>query len=97
MSLERPVVAFRVGGIPETLTDGLTGVLVAPGDIDGLARAIMGILDDPAAASRMGSAGRERVLERFTGRAMAESVWKVYLETAGDRRWRRGPRAARGN
>jgi glycosyltransferase involved in cell wall biosynthesis len=58
----RPVVASRVGGIPELVEDGETGVLVQPEDAAALAAAVLRILDDPAAATEMGERGRRRAL-----------------------------------
>ena len=55
-----PIVASRVGGIPELLTDGVTGRLVPPGDPAALASAIDEVLADPALARRLGEAARER-------------------------------------
>ncbi|MGQ0565390.1 MAG: glycosyltransferase family 4 protein [Gemmobacter sp.] len=59
-----PVVACRTAGVPEVVADGLSGVLVPPGDDDAMARAIAGLLTDPAAARAMGQAARARVAER---------------------------------
>jgi len=56
-----PVVASRVGGIPEAIEDGRTGVLVEPGDAVALADALEGLLRDPERAARMGSAAALRV------------------------------------
>jgi glycosyltransferase involved in cell wall biosynthesis len=58
----RPVVASRVGGIPELVEDGETGLLVQPEDAAALAAAVVRILDDPAAATAMGERGRRRAL-----------------------------------
>jgi glycosyltransferase involved in cell wall biosynthesis len=58
----RPVVASRVGGIPELVEDGETGVLVRPEDATALAAAVLRILDDPATAKAMGERGRRRAL-----------------------------------
>lgn len=66
-----PVVASRTGGIPEIVVDGETGLLVDRADIGGLAAAIIELLADPARRRRMGAAGRERVLRRFTWAAVA--------------------------
>ncbi|HLI57126.1 MAG TPA: glycosyltransferase [Actinomycetota bacterium] len=60
----RPVVASRVGGIPELVEDGVTGLLVAPGNPDDLARALLGLLADPDRRAAMGAEGRRRVLAR---------------------------------
>jgi glycosyltransferase involved in cell wall biosynthesis len=65
MSARRPVVAARCGGIPETVVHGVTGLLVPPGDADGLAVAVMGLLADPEQARAMGEAGRARVRAHF--------------------------------
>lgn len=54
-----PTVATRVGGIPEAMTDGREGVLVAPQDVDALAEAIGRLLDDPRLRARMGAAAVE--------------------------------------
>jgi starch synthase len=60
-----PVVTTTVGAIPEMVPDQVAGILVAPGDRRGLARAIAELLDDDVARRRMGAAARARVLERF--------------------------------
>jgi glycosyltransferase involved in cell wall biosynthesis len=61
-----PVVASTVGGVPEVVADGETGVLVPPGDADALAAALRRVLDDGGAVDGpMGRAGRERCLARF--------------------------------
>lgn len=65
MALERPVVASRVGGIPEAVVDGETGLLVAPADDDDLAEAILRILRDPVLGKTLGRAGLKRVEEHF--------------------------------
>jgi glycosyltransferase involved in cell wall biosynthesis len=57
----RTVVGGRVGGVPDVLEDGVSGLLVDPEDIQGIAAAIVRILGDPAFAERMGRAARERV------------------------------------
>jgi glycosyltransferase involved in cell wall biosynthesis len=66
MALGRAVVASAVGGIPEMIVDGTTGVLVPPADIDALAAALAGLAGDPARAARLGQAARARVAELFT-------------------------------
>jgi glycosyltransferase involved in cell wall biosynthesis len=72
-----PVVASRVGGLPEAVQDGVTGLLVdnAAGSI---AAAMRRLLDAPDEARRMGLAGRERVAARFTVEIMVEKTLAVY-------------------
>jgi len=82
MAQARPVVATRVGGTPELVIDGETGILVPPGDVSGLARALGELLADPERARRLGEAGRARVLERFSAEAMTRRVLEVYDEIA---------------
>jgi glycosyltransferase involved in cell wall biosynthesis len=64
--LGKPVIASRVGGIPEIVTDGETGLLVEPGDESSLAEAMARLLDDDQLAERMGAAGRVAVRDKFS-------------------------------
>lgn len=57
----KPVVAGRSGGVPDAVHDGETGLLVDPEDVDAAARAVAGLLDDPARAAAIGRAGRHAV------------------------------------
>ncbi|AKJ09224.1 glycosyl transferase family 1 [Streptomyces incarnatus] len=82
MACGTPVVASRVGGIPEVVDDGRTGLLV---DVDdafeaGLARALDTVLGDPEAARRMGEAGRERAVGEFGWDAVARRTAALYEE-----------------
>ena len=61
----KPTVATRVGGIPDAVDDGKSGILVEPGDYQSLSRTIIGLLNDPAAGLAMGRYGRQRVREQF--------------------------------
>jgi glycosyltransferase involved in cell wall biosynthesis len=72
MAMGVPVVASEVGGIPEAVQDGITGLLVTPGDAEALARALIRVLDDRDFAIRLGAAGRQRVLDEFN----AHSGWR---------------------
>lgn len=78
----RPVVASRVGGIPDVVDDGVTGVLVPPRDPGALARALQRLVDDPEAARAMGRAGRARYERQFTMERVAREVEQVYEEVA---------------
>jgi starch synthase len=84
MACETPVVASRVGGIPEIVVEGETGYLVDynPDDIDAFTSGLAGraekLLSDPALASRLGKAGRERVLQHFGWPAIASRTVQLY-------------------
>lgn len=65
MSCEVPVVASRIGGIPEVVDHGVTGLLCDLADVDGMAHGALSILRDPASARRMGEAARRRAIEHF--------------------------------
>lgn len=78
MSFGKPVVAFRVGGIPDWCKDGVTGLLAEPGDWRDLARKIQRLLDDPASGRELGANGRQRVLQCFTAKVHLERLQSVY-------------------
>lgn len=80
MACGTPVVASRVGGIPEVVVDGETGWLVPPGDPAALAEALRVSLADPTRARRMGEAGRRRVEAHFSWDRIAEHTLAVYRE-----------------
>ena len=86
MACAAPVVASAVGGIPEVVEDGVTGRLVAYDEKDpaaferGLAEAIDSVIADPAAAARLGEAGRERAVREFGWDAIARRTLAVYEE-----------------
>jgi L-malate glycosyltransferase len=73
-----PIVATRVGGIPEIVDDGQDGVLVPPADSAALAEAIAALLRDPARRGRLAAAGRVKVLERFGFERMVRAYEAVY-------------------
>jgi glycosyltransferase involved in cell wall biosynthesis len=77
----RPVVATRIGGIPEVIDDGVTGLLVRPRDPQALADAINRLLADPSAAAAMADRGRALVQAQFTARRMAQPTEELYGET----------------
>ena len=81
----KAVVAGRSGGLVEAVSHGLTGILVDPVDLGAVAEAILSVLEDPALARRLGRAGRERVLARFTWRHMALQARRIFADAAGIR------------
>ncbi len=81
----RPLVATVRGGPPEIVTDGVDGVLVDPQDTTALAGAVLGLLDDPERAARIGAAGRRRV-EDFTWERVVDRYEDLYAGLDGSPR-----------
>ncbi|HEU0103177.1 MAG TPA: glycosyltransferase family 4 protein [Mycobacteriales bacterium] len=82
MACATPLVATTAGALPEVVgPDGVAALHVAPGDPEALAAAIGRVLDDPALAARLGAAGRDRVVELFTWRAVARQTVAWYHAT----------------
>ncbi|HSB67760.1 MAG TPA: glycosyltransferase family 4 protein [Candidatus Methylomirabilis sp.] len=79
MALGKPIVATRVGGVPELLGDGEAGILVPPGDSAALAEAVTTLLRDPARAAALAEAGRRRAT-RYDAETMLSLLAKVYRE-----------------
>jgi glycosyltransferase involved in cell wall biosynthesis len=73
-----PVVVSRVGGLPELVQDGATGLVCPFGDPDGVVAAFRRLLDDPTTAHRLGAAGRDLVHKRYTVQAMAQAYEREY-------------------
>jgi glycosyltransferase involved in cell wall biosynthesis len=78
MAMGKPVIAIESGGIPELVDHGKTGLLSPVGDAEQLVGNISALLDDPVRRSEMGALGRQRVLEQFTSRRMADDIERVY-------------------
>jgi glycosyltransferase involved in cell wall biosynthesis len=75
-----PVVATRVGAIPEVVQEGVEGYLYEPGDVPALAAFLERLLSDPAMARRMGACSRNRVAQEFGVEAMAGRIFELYQE-----------------
>lgn len=73
----RAVVASRIGGTPEMIRDGITGLLVPPGNVNALRDGIRGLLQDAAERSALGLAGREQARERYSLRRFAARIGDV--------------------
>ncbi|HSL97680.1 MAG TPA: glycosyltransferase [Candidatus Deferrimicrobiaceae bacterium] len=86
MALSRPVVATAVGGIPEMIEDGLTGLLVPPREPAPLAGAIARLLTDHPYADTLARAGKDLVHERFCVELMVRAVETIYDEAVADER-----------
>jgi glycosyltransferase involved in cell wall biosynthesis len=80
MASGTPVIASRVGGLPEVIEDGETGFLVPPGDVATLRDRIETLLGDRALASRMGARARGRVLAHWTWAQCAQRCLAAYAE-----------------
>jgi starch synthase len=83
MACGTAVVASHVGGIPEVVSDGETGLLVPPDDPGALAGALSSLLGDPDRAAAMGRLGRERAVTHFGWPAIAAQTAALYAELAG--------------
>jgi glycosyltransferase involved in cell wall biosynthesis len=84
MAAARPVVASRVGGVPEVVVDGVTGIVFPAGDREALAGALAGLLADPERRRAMGEAGRRRYEERYTLERMAAAYASLYHRALED-------------
>jgi len=80
MAAGRPVIARRVGALPETVMHGETGILIDDDQAESVARALETILEDPARRRAMGRAGRATAEERFGAERSVETVERVYQD-----------------
>ncbi|MFQ5901665.1 MAG: glycosyltransferase [Thermodesulfobacteriota bacterium] len=78
MALSKPVVATNIGGVPEVVDDGITGILVKPGDSNTLSDAINRLLNSQDLMHSMGQNGRERYLKIFTQNRMLKGIEGLY-------------------
>jgi len=82
MACGAAVVASAVGGIPEVVADGQTGLLVPPGDERALAEAVNALLADPARAAEFGARGRSRATAEFSWEKIAAQTADLYAKLA---------------
>ncbi len=80
MAAARPVIVSRVGGLPEVVEQGKTGLLIAPRDADALAEALARLLDDPDLAKKLGAAARRRVRAHFSLDRLGKEINAIYEE-----------------
>ncbi|MGO8670760.1 MAG: glycosyltransferase family 4 protein [Capsulimonadaceae bacterium] len=85
MAMSKPVVASATGGTPELVAHAVTGLLVPPGNPDALADALKTLACDPELCRSLGSAGLERVREKFTLGRMVDRIEDLYYEALGPR------------
>jgi glycosyltransferase involved in cell wall biosynthesis len=78
MAFSLPVVASAVGGVPEVIEHGVSGLLVAPGNATELAHGIAYLLDNPGRAGEMGKKAHQRVVQHFDASKMVEQTAYLY-------------------
>jgi glycosyltransferase involved in cell wall biosynthesis len=80
LAARTPVVATRVGGVPDVVRDGIDGYLTDVGDVDALAERLAELARDPGLRARMGDAGREHVIPRYRVSRLVDDVDDLYRE-----------------
>jgi phosphatidylinositol alpha-1,6-mannosyltransferase len=78
----KPVVGGDSGGVAEAIAHKVTGLLVHPGDVEGIACALTDVLSDEGLARRLGSAGRRRVEREYNWASTAAKLWAVFKDVA---------------
>ena len=81
MSMKKPVIGARTGGIAESLSDGRTGLLVPPRDYEAIAVAVKTLHDDPDLAAELGENGRSMAVKRFSWERVAEETLNAYTDS----------------
>ena len=85
LAAARPVVSTRVGGVPNVVQDGESGLLVPPRDPAAFAEAVLTLLRDPARAAQLGLAGRKAVFPKHASTRLVQDVERLYLELAREK------------
>jgi glycosyltransferase involved in cell wall biosynthesis len=80
LAMNLPVVATRVGAIPQVVIHGQTGLLVEPNDAAGLTECLLDLLNHPERAMEMAGAGRQKVIHEFSEEAMLNRIMAIYQE-----------------
>ena len=88
MAAGKPVVATRVGGVPEVVIDGVTGLLMSPGDPVDLADGVCRLLENPTLAEQLGKGG-SRVVAAYDWPSVSEQYDNVYEEAHARAAYRR--------
>lgn len=91
MAMQKPIVSTNVGGVPEAITHGVEGYLVAPDDLDGFVQHAVSLLGDRAMRLQMGEAGRDRILRQFGEEKVIQTLADTLNEIVAD------PKAFRGD
>jgi glycosyltransferase involved in cell wall biosynthesis len=85
MAAGAAIVVSRIGGLPEAVIDGESGLIVEPGDVSALAAALERLLDDPTLRAQLGAGARKRV-ERFSAPAVVPRYEEAYARALAGRR-----------
>lgn len=85
MAMSKPIVACKVGGVPEVIEDGVTGILVPPKDSQSLAMALLKVLRDDQTKTKLGAAAREIVETKFTREAAMKRIQNLYHKVINER------------
>jgi glycosyltransferase involved in cell wall biosynthesis len=83
---ERPIIASRVGGLPEVVLDGKTGIMIEPENVESLTLAMEYLIEHPDERNRMGKAGREFVLKHYDWQKNVTQMEYVYQSVLDARR-----------
>lgn len=78
MALERPVIASRIGALPEIVDDGHSGLLFQPGDVTDLARKISDLHTNPSLCAEFGGNGRDKALTKYSEQAVYSQLLSIY-------------------
>lgn len=89
--LQRAVVGTRVGGVPDLIEDGKTGILIEPRNPAEIARSVIRFLEDPEFSKRLGKELQTKVLDGFTERQMVEKIHSLYQEVLQEKGFQRQP------
>jgi glycosyltransferase involved in cell wall biosynthesis len=83
MACKVPSIATRVGGVPELIDDGETGLLYEVGDVEGMAQGALSLLSDPARLNAMREAGRRTAQKRFCSSLVVPQYVRYYEKVLG--------------
>jgi glycosyltransferase involved in cell wall biosynthesis len=95
MACEVPVIATRVGGLPELIDDGVTGLLFGVGDLDAMSAGAIRLLRDPVASEQFGRRGRQVAISRFSAQRIIpeyEALYRDVIASTGPPAVARHPR-----
>jgi len=90
-ALGKPVIASRVGSVPEMIDDGVTGILCEPGDMEGFAAAALRLLESEELCRKMGAAGQEKVRREFAEDVMLARYFSLFEKVSGAKYKPAGP------